>query len=56
MHGSTQEAAERPQDRYAGEGPREQQPAVSPSVKSTTADKRPDGKKRVRPQNAPRGS
>ena len=55
----THEAAERPHDQYAGEGPREQQQAVSPGDKSTTADKRPDvplDKNGVRPQNAPRGS
>jgi len=48
-----QEAAKRPHDQYAGEGPREQQQAVSPSDKSTTADKRPDvplDKNVVRPQ------
>ena len=58
-HGPTQEAAERPHDQYAGEGPREQQQAVSPSDKSTTADKRPEvplDKNGVRTQNAPRGT
>ena len=45
-----------PHDQYAGEGPREQQQAVSPSDKSTTTDKRPDvplDKNGVRPQNGP---
>lgn len=42
VHGPTQEAVERPHDQYAGDGPREQQQPVSPSDKSTTADKRPD--------------
>ena len=58
-HGSIQEASERPHDQYAGEGPREQQQAVSPSDKSTTTDKRPDvplDKNGVRPQNGPRGT
>ena len=59
VHGPTKEAAERPHDQYAGEGPREQQQAVSPSDKSTTADKRLDlplDKNGVRTQNTPRGT
>lgn len=55
----THEASERSHDQYAGEGPCEQQQAVSPGDKSPTADKRPDvplDKNGVRPQNAPRGS
>ena len=55
----THEAAERPHDQYAGEGPREQQQTVSPGDKTTTADKRPDvppDKNGVRPHNAPRGT
>lgn len=58
-HGPSQEAVERPLDQYAGDGPREQGQAVSPSDKSATADKRPDvpiDKNGVRSQNVPRGS